>query len=67
MSSKGGSSGKYVTCSWTNRQGNTCTNYSDGGYRLIITFSSVFTYIRYSNANGSSYYDTGKGHSFYKR
>merc|ERR1712192_330971 len=53
-SGKGGGSGKSVTSSGTNGQGNTYTNYSDGGYR-------------YSNSSGSSYYDTGKGHSFYNR
>ena len=36
MSGKGG---KYVTSSGTNSQGNTYTNYSDGGYRLASTGS----------------------------
>ena len=35
MSGKGGSGGKSVTSSGTNGQGNTYTNYSDGGYRLV--------------------------------
>ena len=44
MSGKGGGSGKSVTSSGTNGQGNTYTNYSDGGYRLV-TFSSSLTVI----------------------
>ena len=38
---------------YTNKSGNHCTQYSDGSYA-------------YKNASGSSYYDTGKGHAFYK-
>merc|ERR1719204_2110476 len=51
-SGKCGNGGKIVTATWTNKQGNTCTQYSDGGYR-------------YSNSSGSSYYNTGRGHSFF--
>ena len=40
MSGKGGSGGKSVTSSGTNGQGNTYTNYSDGGYRLVA-FGSI--------------------------
>ena len=39
MSGKGGSGGKSVSSSGTNGQGNTYTNYSDGGYRLVTLFN----------------------------
>ena len=67
MSGKGGSGGKSVTSSGTNGQGNTYTNYSDGGYRLAAFLFLWLIVFRYSNSSGSSYYDTGKGHSFYNR
>ena len=45
--------GKQVSGSGSNSQGNSYTNYSDGGYR-------------YSNSNGSSYYSpSGNGAGFY--
>ena len=50
--------GREVTNQGVNSQGNQYTSYNDGGYR-------------YSNKSGdgskttSSYFDTGKGHSFY--
>ena len=37
----------------TNKLGNQFTQYSDGSYA-------------YKNSSGSSYYDTGKGHAFYR-
>ena len=54
-----GNSGRYVSYSGVNCQGNSYKAYNDGAYKYTNSGSE--------SSGSSKYYNTGKGHGFYSR